>query len=242
MNSSPGNHGSDSRGIVLTYGVETVAGKLTCACAGAVEQRGEEVAGPGLAVGVDDGVERVQPLLRLVRVGVGELMDVAVEDHGVQSRTVRGVARRYRPVGLAGGAPVPSTSARDHRVHRRGVLGESRTGRVGLGGGARTASRAASGGERATTNQRMEIHGRARGGARRCRRPAPAGRSRWCPTRPTSSTASATAGGCKWEANGWRNSQRKPVANADLWQPLIELVKANTGDVPLGQGPQRRPR
>lgn len=33
----------------------------------------------------------------------------------------------------------------------------------------------------------------------------------------------------KWERNGWQNSQRKPVANVDLWQPLIELVRA--GDV-----------
>ena len=31
MNSSPGNHGSDSRGIVLMYGVDTVAGNDTCA-------------------------------------------------------------------------------------------------------------------------------------------------------------------------------------------------------------------
>jgi ribonuclease HI len=30
----------------------------------------------------------------------------------------------------------------------------------------------------------------------------------------------------KWKANGWRNSQRQPVANVDLWQPLIELVIA----------------
>ena len=30
MYSSPGNHGSSSGGMVLTYGVETVAGKLTC--------------------------------------------------------------------------------------------------------------------------------------------------------------------------------------------------------------------
>jgi ribonuclease HI len=30
----------------------------------------------------------------------------------------------------------------------------------------------------------------------------------------------------KWKANGWRNSQRQPVANLDLWQPLIELVDA----------------
>ncbi|CAB5069169.1 unannotated protein [freshwater metagenome] len=30
MCSSPGNHGSYSAGIVLTYGVETVAGNDTC--------------------------------------------------------------------------------------------------------------------------------------------------------------------------------------------------------------------
>lgn len=28
----------------------------------------------------------------------------------------------------------------------------------------------------------------------------------------------------KWKLNGWKNSQRQPVANIDLWQPLIELV------------------
>jgi ribonuclease HI len=28
----------------------------------------------------------------------------------------------------------------------------------------------------------------------------------------------------RWLANGWRNAQRKPVANADLWAPLVELV------------------
>ena len=27
-----------------------------------------------------------------------------------------------------------------------------------------------------------------------------------------------------WRANGWRNSQRKPVANRDLWEPFIELA------------------
>jgi ribonuclease HI len=31
----------------------------------------------------------------------------------------------------------------------------------------------------------------------------------------------------RWEQNGWRNAQKKAVANADLWQPLIALVKAN---------------
>jgi ribonuclease HI len=29
-----------------------------------------------------------------------------------------------------------------------------------------------------------------------------------------------------WRANGWRNSQRKPVANRDLWEPFIELALA----------------
>jgi ribonuclease HI len=27
-----------------------------------------------------------------------------------------------------------------------------------------------------------------------------------------------------WLANGWRNSQKKPVANRDLWEPFIELA------------------
>ena len=30
----------------------------------------------------------------------------------------------------------------------------------------------------------------------------------------------------KWQANGWKNSQRQPVANVDIWEPLIELVQA----------------
>ncbi len=32
-----------------------------------------------------------------------------------------------------------------------------------------------------------------------------------------------------WQRNGWKNSKKQPVANADLWQPLVELV--NSGDV-----------
>ena len=31
----------------------------------------------------------------------------------------------------------------------------------------------------------------------------------------------------RWQSNGWRNSQRKPVANVDLWEPLVELVLAH---------------
>lgn len=30
----------------------------------------------------------------------------------------------------------------------------------------------------------------------------------------------------RWERNGWRNSKRQPVANDDLWRPLIEIYQA----------------
>ena len=29
-----------------------------------------------------------------------------------------------------------------------------------------------------------------------------------------------------WQRRGWKNSQRQPVANRDLWEPLIELVNS----------------
>lgn len=32
-----------------------------------------------------------------------------------------------------------------------------------------------------------------------------------------------------WVARGWRNSQRQPVANRDLWEPLIEIVTSRGG-------------
>ena len=35
-----------------------------------------------------------------------------------------------------------------------------------------------------------------------------------------------------WLKRDWKNSQRKPVANRDLWEPLIELYRAR-GDVSL---------
>jgi ribonuclease HI len=33
----------------------------------------------------------------------------------------------------------------------------------------------------------------------------------------------------KWQLNGWRNSKKEPVANTDVWKPLVDLV--NAGDV-----------
>ena len=82
-----------------------------------------------------------------------------------------------------------------------------------------------SGGEPWTTNQRMEMMGVLQG-----LRALPPGRA------VDVFSDSAYVINCfrdkwwkKWQQNGWRNSKRQPVANADLWQPLVELV--NSGSV-----------
>ncbi len=31
-----------------------------------------------------------------------------------------------------------------------------------------------------------------------------------------------------WQKNGWRNAAKKPVANADLWQELIDVARPHT--------------
>jgi len=31
----------------------------------------------------------------------------------------------------------------------------------------------------------------------------------------------------KWQGNGWRNSKKEPVANQDLWQELLRLTSLN---------------
>jgi ribonuclease HI len=33
----------------------------------------------------------------------------------------------------------------------------------------------------------------------------------------------------KWRRNGWKNSKKEPVANLDIWQPLVDIVES--GDV-----------
>jgi ribonuclease HI len=79
-----------------------------------------------------------------------------------------------------------------------------------------------SGGELVTTNQRMEITA-----ALEALR-ALAGRGR--PVEVMSDSTYVV--NCfrdrwwvRWEANGYRNAQKKPVANADLWKPLVDFVR-----------------
>ena len=48
---------------------------------GPLEQLHEEEAGPGASLGVDDGVEGVDPLRRLLGVDVGKLVRHSVEEH-----------------------------------------------------------------------------------------------------------------------------------------------------------------
>lgn len=33
----------------------------------------------------------------------------------------------------------------------------------------------------------------------------------------------------KWQRNGWKNSKKEPVANTDIWKPLVQIV--NSGHV-----------
>jgi ribonuclease HI len=82
----------------------------------------------------------------------------------------------------------------------------------------------ASGGETTTTNQRMEISA-----ALEAVRTLTAAH----PGVPIDVVSDSTyVVNCfrdrwwvKWEANGWRTAARKPVANADLWAPLVAVVK-----------------
>lgn len=92
----------------------------------------------------------------------------------------------------------------------------------------------ASGGAARTTNQRMELQ-------------AVLEALRTLPGQLTIVSDSTYVVHCfrdrwwvKWKANGWRNSKKEPVANTDLWAPLIALylkrrpafrwVKGHSGD------------
>jgi ribonuclease HI len=89
-----------------------------------------------------------------------------------------------------------------------------------------------SGGEEHTTNQRMEIHAVLDA----LRTYSAVADDQGAPMPIEIVSDSTYVVNCfrdkwwvKWERNGWKNSKKQPVANVDLWKPLIELVVA--GDV-----------
>jgi ribonuclease HI len=83
------------------------------------------------------------------------------------------------------------------------------------------AERELSGGEPRTTNQRMEIRGALEGL-----------RSLTRPRRVDLHSDSAYVVNCfrdkwyeRWRQNGWKNAQKRPVENRDLWEALIAEVE-----------------
>lgn len=82
-----------------------------------------------------------------------------------------------------------------------------------------------SGAEARTTNQRMEIS-------------AALDAARSLPGRLDVVSDSTYVVNCfrdrwwqKWVANGWTGSGRQPVANRDLWEPLVDLYRAEAGRI-----------
>ena len=82
-----------------------------------------------------------------------------------------------------------------------------------------------SGGERATTNNRMELQA-AIEALRALKRP--------CEVTLTTDSNYVRDGITKWIAgwqrNGWRTADKKPVKNAELWQALVEAAAPHRVD------------
>ena len=124
MYSSPGNHGSWSGGMVLTYGVETVAGKPTWfsrARSSSFISRKRARVLPWVSrtaskesthSAVSSGID------------VGELMREPVEDHPSMLALVASIPAR---------GMLEHGSTADDRLHRRRVPGESGSRRMGVG-------------------------------------------------------------------------------------------------------------
>lgn len=135
-------------------------------------------------------------------------------------------------VGQAG--VVPSSDAELTIVYTDGAC----SGNPGPGGWgwAVPSGPSASGGERQSTNQRMEMRAVYEALQTLLEADDAAGRTASGNVRVVSDSTYVV--NCfkqrwwaNWERNGWRNSQKQPVANQDLWKPLVELVKANSSRI-----------
>ena len=86
-----------------------------------------------------------------------------------------------------------------------------------------------SGGEAVSTNQRMEVNAVLE--ALRTLLPRTTGVVRIVSDSTYVVNCFKQRWWANWERNGWRNSQKQPVANQDLWKPLIDVVKADMARV-----------
>ena len=212
-------------------------------CSRPLEQLHEQEPGPVTTALLDDGVEGVEPLLGLGRVDVGNLVRVTVEDHPAilapQGRP--GSRRTGRDGTSAGGRPVtslvtvatessaygrrcPSAVSR-RRLHRRRLPREPRARWLGMGSveGVVPERRRAADDQPAHGAVAVHQGGRAFPGHVRIVSDSTyvvnCFKNRWY---------------IAWRANGWRNAQKKPVANKDLWEPLVEeVVDRRPGEIEL---------
>ena len=77
------------------------------------------------------------------------------------------------------------------------------------------------GGDPSTTNQRMEIRA-----ALEAARALPRPLTVWSDSKYVVDCFDK-AWWRNWLANGWKTSQKQPVANRDLWEPLVEVASAD---------------
>ena len=105
-------------------------------------------------------------------------------------------------------------------LDRRSLLGKPRAGRVGRAPADGRAGAEVSGGERLTTNNRMEILA-VLGGLRALKRPC-----RVLVHTDSRYVMDAFAKGwlAKWQGNGWRRADKEPVKNRELWEKLVVEV------------------
>ena len=111
---------------------------------GPLEDPHQQIARPGPTVDVDDVVERVEPLGRLDRIGVGKLMAHSVEQHlpMLAPHGLCGKRHAVHPSAATGmlspmSSASPTRRSGDRRVHRRLVPREPGSRGLGVGGGRR---------------------------------------------------------------------------------------------------------